>query len=165
MFLRIVTRYRGTWRLLRGAGDALLSPFHPMEGSIMKRTSPLCCVLLVSVAALLSAFIAYAQSNTAKHKPDLADVAEEHVLWRCHFRFQGSSKSNVTVTVTRIGKDRVRITSNYARLPMVEVSLTQAMGKILNASTDTTFLLDRSVNPPHLDISFFNEVSWAGSKR
>ena len=78
---------------------------------------------------------------------------------------RGSSKSNVTVTVTRIGKDRVRITSNYARLPMVEVSLTQAMGKILNASTDTTFLLDRSVNPPHLDISFFNEVSWAGSKR
>jgi hypothetical protein len=136
-----------------------------MEGSIMKRTSSLCCVLLVSVAALLSAFTAYAQSNTAKHKPDLADVAEGTYFGDVISDSKGSSKSNVTVTVTRIGKDRVRITSNYARLPMVEVSLTQAMGKILNASTDTTFLLDRSVNPPHLDISFFNEVSWAGSKR
>ena len=113
----------------------------------------------------MSAFTAYAQSNTAKHKPDLADVAEGTYFGDVISDSKGSSKSNVTVTVTRIGKDRVRITSNYARLPMVEVSLTQAMGKILNASTDTTFLLDRSVNPPHLDISFFNEVSWAGSKR
>ena len=164
MFLRIVTRYRGTWRLLRGAGDALLSPFHPMEGSIMKQTSSLCCVLLVSVAALLSAFTAYAQSNTAKHKPDLADVAEGTYFGDVISDSKGL-KQEQCHRDRHTDREKIvsRITSNYARLPMVEVSLTQAMGKILNASTDTTFLLDRSVNPPHLDISFFNEVSWAGS--
>jgi len=57
---------------------------------------------------------------------------------------QGASQSGVTVTVTRIGKNRVRITADDARLPRVDVALTQAMDKILNASGTTTFLLDQS---------------------
>ena len=77
----------------------------------------------------------------------------------------GSSKSGVTLTVTRIGKNRVRISSDYARLPVIEVALTLAMGKILQASGDSVFLLDRSQSPAKLDVSFRNEVSWSGTKR
>ena len=69
------------------------------------------------------------------------------------------------MTVARISKNQVRITSDYARIPTVEVSLTQAMDKILNASGTTTFLLDRSKVPMQLDISFRNEVSWSGAKQ
>jgi hypothetical protein len=37
----------------------------------------------------------------------------------------------------------VRVSSDYPRLPVVEVALTRAMDKILNAGGQTTFLLDR----------------------
>ena len=122
-------------------------------------------LLLVGVLTLLPAFTADAQGDTPKHKPDLADVAQGTYLGDVISDSQGSSRSGVTVTVARISKNQVRITSDYARLPTVEVSLTQAMNKILNASGTTTFLLDRSKVPMRLDISFRNEVSWSGAKQ
>src|SRR5262249_33496274 len=78
---------------------------------------------------------------------------------------RGSSRSHVTLTVTRIGSNLVRITSNYARLPIVDVSLTRAMDKIVQAQGDTVFLLDPMQRPARLDVSFLNEVSWAGTKQ
>jgi hypothetical protein len=113
----------------------------------------------------LPAFTADAQIDSTKRKSDLADVAQGTYFGDITSDSKGSSQSDVTVTVMRIDKNRVRITSDYARLPTVEVSLTQAMDKILNASGTTTIFLDRSKNPPRLDISFNNEVSWAGVKQ
>lgn len=75
------------------------------------------------------------------------------------------SKSDVTLTVTRIGVNRVRVTSDYPRLPVVEVALTRAMGKILNRGGDTNFQLDPGKGAARLDVSFLTEVSWSGSKR
>jgi hypothetical protein len=136
-----------------------------MQGFIMKQSYLLHGVLFVCVAALLPTFAADAQSDSPKRKPDLADVAQGTYFGDVISDSQGSSQSDVTVTVTRIGKNRVRITSDYAKLPTVEVPLTQAMDKILNASGTTTFFLDRSKSPARLDVSFFNEVSWAGTKQ
>jgi hypothetical protein len=136
-----------------------------MRGFIMKRSNLFYSVLFICIAALLPAFTADAQSDSPKHKPDLADVAQGTYFGDVTSDSQGSSQSDVTVTVTRIGKNRVRITSDYARLPTVEVPLTQAMDKILNASGTTTFFLDRSKSPMRLDVSFYNEVSWAGTKQ
>ncbi len=121
----------------------------------------LASLLLVGVVALPSAFSA----DASKHPPDLADVAQGTYFGDVISDSQGASQSGVTVTVTRIGKNRVTVTSDYARLPKVDVSLTQAMDKILNASGTTTFLLDRSQVPMRLDVSFRNEVSWSGAKQ
>ncbi len=121
----------------------------------------LASLLLVGVVALPSAFGA----DTPKHPHDLADVAQGTYFGDVISDSQGASQSGVTVTVTRIGKNRVTVTSDYARLPKVDVSLTQAMDKILNASGTTTFLLDRSQVPMRLDVSFRNEVSWSGAKQ
>jgi hypothetical protein len=96
---------------------------------------------------------------------DLADLAEGSYYGNVISDSKGSSYSNVTVMVTRIGKNLVRINSDYSRLPVVEVPLTQAMGKILNASGASTFVLDRSKAPAGLDISFLNEVSWSGTQQ
>ena len=131
----------------------------------MKRRSLLHRILFVCVAAALPAFTADAQSDSAQRKPDLADAAQGTFFGDVISDSQGSSQSDVSVTVTRIGKNRVRIASDYARLPTVEVPLTQAMGRILNASGNTTFLLDRATSPMRLDISFNNEVSWAGARQ
>ena len=122
-------------------------------------------LFLVGVVALSSGLTADAQGAAPTHKPDLADVAQGTYFGDVISDSQGSSQSGVTVTVARIGNNQVRITSDYARLPTVEVSLTQAMDKILNASGTTTFLLDRSKIPIRLDISFRNEVSWSGTKQ
>ena len=46
---------------------------------------------------------------------------------------------------------------------MVDVPLTRAMGKILQQSGNSVFLLDPAKS--HLDVSFLNEVSWSGSRR
>ncbi|MEQ1519173.1 MAG: hypothetical protein ABL931_22070 [Usitatibacteraceae bacterium] len=114
---------------------------------------------------LLPAIGANAQSEKPKRKPDLGDVAEGKYFGEVISDSKGSSKAEVTLTVTRIGVNMVRITSDYARLPIIEVKLTKAMDKIVHASGATAFVLDRAKSPARLDVSFLNEVSWAGDKQ
>ena len=106
-----------------------------------------------------------APSDVPPHEPDLGDVAQGRYVGDVISDSRGSSKSNVTLTVTRIGSNQVRITSDYARLPIVDVPLTSAMDKIVQAQGNTVFLLDPTQRPARLDVSFLNEVSWAGAKQ
>jgi len=106
-----------------------------------------------------------APSEVPAHVSDLGDVAQGTYLGDVISDSRGSSQSHVTVMVTRIGRNLVRMTSDYARLPTVDVPLTSAMDKIVQAQGDTVFLLDRSQRPARLDVSFLNEVSWAGIKQ
>lgn len=120
----------------------------------------------LAAAALLAPWaLGAAAADEARRKPDLGDAAEGVYEGDVISDSKGASKSGVTLTVTRIGKNLVRVTSDYPRLPVVEVALTQAMGKILQARGDSVFLLDRSQAPAKLDVSFHNEVSWSGFRR
>ena len=121
--------------------------------------------LLMSIAAPLLPTAAQAQSTTSPppRKPDLGDAAAGTYAGDVISDSKGSSQSGVTLTVTRVRKDVVRVSSDYPRLPVVEVALTAAMGKILQQRGDSVFLLDPKTG--HLDVSFMNEVSWAGSRR
>jgi len=106
-----------------------------------------------------------APASAPKRKPDLGDAAQGTYEGDVISDSKGASRSGVTLTVTRIGKNLVRVTSDYPRLPAVEVTLTRAMGKILQAGGNTVFLLDPGKNPPGLDVSFNNEVSWSGTRQ
>ena len=119
----------------------------------------------VAVTGCLVSAVGYPQGGAPTRKPDLADVAEGTYFGDVISDSKGSSKSDVTLTVSRIGANRVRVTSDYPRLPTVEVALTRAMDKILNRGGETTFLLDRAKGDARLDVSFLNEVSWSGTKR
>jgi hypothetical protein len=123
-------------------------------------------------ASLLTGLAARAQSSSSSpaappsalpRKPDLGDAAQGTYAGDVISDSKGSSKSDVTLTVTRIGRNRIRVTSDYPRLPVVEVPLTSAMGKILQQNGNSVFLLDPKKS--HLDVSFLNEVSWSGSRR
>lgn len=114
-------------------------------------------------AALWPTIDAQAQSGPPVRKPDLADAAAGTYVGEVISDSRGSSKSDVTLTVTRVGKNVVRVTSDYPRLPVVEVALTGAMGKILQQRGNTVFLLDPA--SARLDVSFMNEVSWAGTRQ
>lgn len=122
-------------------------------------------VRLASAALLASWLPRAGAAEDPKRKPDLGDAAEGTYAGDVISDSKGESRSGVTLTVTRIGKNLVRVTSDYPRLPVVEVPLSLAMGKILQARGDSVFLLDRSASPAKLDVSFRNEVSWSGVRR
>jgi hypothetical protein len=78
---------------------------------------------------------------------------------------KGSSLSDVTLTVTKIDKRTVRITSDYPRMGTVDVALTRIGNKILNGSGNTVLILDLEQNPPRLDYNPYGEVAYAGRKQ
>lgn len=120
-------------------------------------------VLGLALAAGASA--ALAQGGSRERQPDLGDVAEGRYFGDVISDSKGSSRNDVTLTVTRTGLNRVRITSDYPRLPVVEVSLQRALDKIVQSRGDTVFLYEWKKTPARLDVSFGNEVSWSGSKQ
>ena len=122
-------------------------------------------VRVAAAALALPWALRAAAADEPRRKPDLGDAAEGTYEGDVISDSKGSSKSGVTLTVTRIGKNLVRVSSDYPRLPVVEVPLTLAMGKILQARGDSVFLLDRTQSPAKLDVSFRNEVSWSGQRR
>jgi hypothetical protein len=116
--------------------------------------------VLAGAAALLVAGQAQAQ---AQRKPDLADAVAGTYAGDVISDSKGSSRSNVTLTVTRTGPNTVTVTSDYPRLPTITVPLTTAMNTIQAAKGDSVFLYERTKK--QLDVSYHSEVSWSGVKQ
>ena len=119
-----------------------------------------CLVFAASAATIVAS-----SAGAAPRKPDLGDAVQGTYFGDVISDSKGSSHDAVTVTVTRVGKNRVEVTSDYARLPTVTISLERAMDKILQRGGDSVFLYDPSKSPPHLDVTFEGEVSWSGERR
>jgi len=115
----------------------------------------------LSFAGLAFAVLPPGAAWAAERKPDLGDAAAGTYVGDVISDSKGASQSGVTLTVTRTGPNQVTVSSDYARLPTVQIPLTRAMGKILQKSGDSVFLLDGG----KLDVSFNNEVSWSGHKQ
>ena len=94
---------------------------------------------------------------------DLADTAAGTYHGDVISDSRGSSQSDVTITVTKVGPNTVRVTSDYRRLPVFTTRLTRAMQTIQQVGTAQVFLLDLSKSPHSLDITD-DEASWSGSK-
>ncbi|MDQ2927753.1 MAG: hypothetical protein M3R22_06265 [Pseudomonadota bacterium] len=131
----------------------------------MQRRLALHALTMLMAAALAPTALAQAIRKPAERKPDLGDVAEGRYTGDVTSDSKGSSHEGVTLTLTRVGVNRVRITSDYPRLPVVEVTLTRALDKIVQARGNTAFVYDRAKKPARLDVSFDNEVSWSGNKQ
>lgn len=78
---------------------------------------------------------------------------------------RGSSRSDVTVTISKLDKRTVRVTSDYARLGTVDVSVERAGGQVLSVGSDTTLRFDPASNPPVLDYTPHGEVAFSGHRR
>ena len=126
-------------------------------------------ISVTTAAIALATYPASAQTPETnaerKRKPDLADFVEGQYFGDVVSDSRGSSQRGVNLTVTRVAKNRVQIMSDYPRLPVVEVALTQAMQSIVQANGNTAFVINRSRDARRLDVSFNNEVSWSGNKR
>jgi hypothetical protein len=78
---------------------------------------------------------------------------------------KGASRSDVVLTITKLDSRTVRVTSDYPRLGTVDVTLTRAGDKILNADGDTPFILDLERTPPTLVYDPHSEAAYRGSRR
>lgn len=94
---------------------------------------------------------------------DLADTAQGLYHGDVISDARGSSQSDVQITVIKVGRNKVSVTSDYSRLPTFTASLTRAMNTIQATGTQVVFLLDLSKQPPSLDINV-DDASWSGSK-
>jgi hypothetical protein len=78
---------------------------------------------------------------------------------------RGGSRSDVTVTVARLGHRRVRITSDYARLGSVDVDLDRVGDSVQSTGSGAVVMLDLAKTPPELSYNPDGGVVYAGQKR
>ncbi len=130
----------------------------------LARPRSLVRLLFVMLAAMMVPAAAQAAVQAdAPRRLDLADIAQGEYFGSVISDARGSSRSDVRVTVTRIGPNRVRVTSDYARLPRFEIELSRAMDTIQQVGTSVVFLLDLAKSPASLDINV-DDASWSGTK-
>lgn len=125
-------------------------------------------IALISSAAL--ATLTSSAGTAAKPPPkspttqDLADVASGTYAGEVISDARGSSRSGVTITVTKSGPNTVSVASSYPRLPAFTTRLTRVMQTIQQIGTAHVFLLDLSRTPHRLDITN-DDASWSGEKQ
>ena len=98
-----------------------------------------------------------------KAQPDLADIVQGTYQGDVISDARGSSQSGVQITVTKVGPQTIKVTSDYARLPAFTTKLTKALQTIQQARGPEVFLLDLSKSPPSLDVTV-DDASWSGSR-
>ena len=103
--------------------------------------------------------------NSVSAAPGLADLVVGTYSGGVIADSKGSSRSDIDVTVTKLDRSTVRVTSDYRRLGSVDVTLTRVGNQILNAGGDTPFVVDLDRNPPTLLFNPRNEVAYGGNKQ
>jgi TIR domain-containing protein len=100
-------------------------------------------------------------ATTAGTRADLADVVTGTYFGNVVADAKGPSQSDVTVTVTKLGPRRVRVSADYDRLRTADVDVTRAGDRIVNAAGSTTLILDGQ----RLEYNPDSEVSYVGTRR
>ena len=88
-------------------------------------------IVATSLALLLPAGAALAETPKAApaHKADLADRVAGTYTGNVASDARGSSRNNVTITVTRTGPNKIEIKSDYPRIPTVTIPLEKGDGR------------------------------------
>lgn len=118
--------------------------------------------LVTALSALIGAATSAGSAPPPPVKPDLADMAQGRYAGDVISDARGSSRSDIDVSVTKIGKNRVRVVADYERIPAREFTLTRAMQTVQNVGGTEVFLLDLSKSPLRLDLTI-DDASWSGS--
>lgn len=95
---------------------------------------------------------------------DLADKAAGTYRGAIVSNRKDATRSDTTVTVTRLERDRVRVSSSNSRLGSVEVRLKRKEKQIVHDGGDTPFALDLDSNPPMLLYSPHQKAAFSGRK-
>lgn len=111
-------------------------------------------LLLAALAPVSLAPLALpAHAATPERKPDLADTVAGTYEGDIISDARGSSKSGVTITVVRIGKNLVEVSCDCARIPKVQIPLEKAMDAILASGGPHVFLIETQRDPRRLSLT------------
>ena len=96
---------------------------------------------------------------------DLADLVAGTYLGNISADSKGSSRSDVFVTITRLDRTKVRVSSDNSRIGTFDVDLTRTGDNLFNVGGDSTFIAYPSKNPPEVVLTARGEVSYGGTRR
>ena len=100
----------------------------------------------------------------AEKRPDLADALAGTYDGAVTSDARGSSRGSVAVTVTRVGRNQINISSDYARIPDMVAGLENASGTILSTTRGITIVVDRNRDGDKLDLSAA-DLTFLGRRR
>ena len=120
-----------------------------------------------ALAASLAAAGVSAQREVSIARPDLADAAAGVYRGDVISDSRGSSRSDVTITITKTGPNTVQVVSSYSRLPTVSTRIERVMDTVQGTGAPTgpleVFLLNTANAPVRLDLTI-DGASWSGEK-
>ncbi|MGF7148091.1 hypothetical protein FHS96_001700 [Sphingomonas zeicaulis] len=92
-------------------------------------------------------------ANPVQKKLDLADRVVGTYEGAVTSDSRGSSRNNITVTITKIGRNMIEIKCDYARIPSRRVQLEQVADSIQAVSgSDITFLVELQRDADRIDL-------------
>lgn len=118
---------------------------------------------IAMLAGGASAALAQATQAEAQRRLDLADQLAGTYEGDVISDARGSSQSDVTITITRTGKNIIQVSSDYPRIPTVTIPITKAMSAIVSNSASYTVFADTAKDPSRLDLTI-DDASWSGRK-
>ena len=108
-------------------------------------------LLLMSVT--LPNIVCSADAQRPARVADLAEVVAGVYVGDVISDARGSSRTGVTITVTRIAANVVEVSSDYPRIPRVRIRIEQALNAIVQADADHVFLIQRDTDPALLSLT------------
>ena len=121
----------------------------------------------ICATALAASLTAASASAQREARADLADAAAGTYRGDVISDSRGSSRSGVTITITKTGPDTVQVVSSYDRLSTVSTRLARYQDTVQNVGTPTgpleVFLLNTANTPLRLDLTI-DGASWSGEK-
>jgi hypothetical protein len=119
---------------------------------------------VVEVPAPAAAEAAAAAAAPATAAPGLADRVVGTYRGDVIADSQGSSRSDIEVTISRIDRTTVRVSSNYRRIQPVDVNLTRNGNQIFAADGNSPFIVDLDRSPPTLVFDPRGELAYRGTR-
>jgi hypothetical protein len=104
-------------------------------------------------------------ADTGRNAVALADLVAGTYYGDVISDAKGSSRSDVTVTIAKLDKQKVRITSDYGRLGMVETDLARAGNTIQSGEGFPSLSVDLEKKPVRLSYNPDGEVTYSGQKQ
>lgn len=115
----------------------------------------------ISITLALS-LIGSAVQAAPKPKPDLADTVQGRYSGDVISDARGSSRTGVSVTITKAGPNRVTVAADYPRIPTRTFRLARVATTIQNVGGTEVFLFETAKSPRRLSLTI-DDAAWSGT--
>lgn len=126
------------------------------------RRPPAARAIVLALALVLGTFLAWRLTGQRDATGGVADVVVGTYFGDVYSDAKGHAQSDVTVTITKLGPRRVRVSADYERLHTVDVDVSRVLDKVMSVGSKVTFMVEPNGG---LTFSPDGEVSYQGRRR